>query len=270
MGRIVDHAGIEVVTGPDWPGVSYFCTTRKGGVSQGCWSSLNMGQHVGDDPAHVAQNRQRVLSGADAVFWLSQVHGTRVYNVDVNVLYAGRGNGVLTEVPELIYPPEADALVSARPGNVLAIMTADCLPVVLGSTDGRVVGVAHAGWRGLAGGVLENTVAALRAMHDGTPQWRAWIGPGIGPQRFEVGDDVVEAFVGPDADVAAFFSPSSLPGKWLADLSGIARHRLYRNGVSRVDVSRLCTFLHSDLFYSYRRDGVTGRMVTLVRIDNGA
>lgn len=264
MGRLKRVAGLTVVTGPRWPGISYFCSTRLGGVSNAPWSSLNLGLHVGDDPAHVAQNRQRVLPAVGPVFWLNQVHGTDVHDADVPCPGQGSGPGSTDPVDQCI---QADALVSTSCGHVLAIMTADCLPVVLGSTDGKVVGVAHAGWRGLAAGVLENTLTALQAKHPGpAPQWRAWIGPGIGPSSFEVGDDVHHAFVSTDAKASGFFE-TGRQGRWLANLAGLARHRLHNCGVMQVDVSALCTYRRSDLFYSYRRDGVTGRMVTLAWID---
>lgn len=264
MGRLTRFAGLTVVTGPDWPGASYFCSTRLGGVSDEPWSSLNLGLHVGDNPAHVAQNRQRILPVGRPVCWLNQVHGTDVHDADTN-RPVHENSSKDTEPADMAV--QADALVSASAGHVLAIMTADCLPVVLGSTDGKVIGVAHAGWRGLAAGVLENTLAALRVKHPGpAPQWRAWIGPGIGPSHFEVGDDVRHAFVRTDPDASGFFQTGQ-QGRWLANLAGLARHRLHKCGVTQVDASALCTYSRSDLFYSYRRDGVTGRMVTLAWLD---
>lgn len=253
MEQLSQFAGLNVVTGSAWPGVSYFCTTRQGGLSQGPWSSLNVGLHTNDDPAHVAENRRRITAALDPVVWLWQVHGTDVYDVD------NRSDASCTA------PIDADALITTRSDRVLAIMTADCLPVVLGSTDGQVIGVAHAGWRGLVAGVLENTLLALQDKYVGhaKPQWRAWIGPGIGQSCFEVGDEVRRAFISTDTETSAFFAPTGQQGKWLADLSALARHRLYKMGVAQVDVSGLCTYSRADLFYSYRRDGVTGRMVTL-------
>lgn len=265
MGRLKRFAGLSVVAGPDWPGIAYFCSTRIGGVSKEPWSSLNMGLHTGDDPDDVMQNRQRILPKDKPVFWLDQVHGTDVVDADAyhSIRKAAAGDAVNPE--EMI---RADALVSATPGLVLAIMTADCLPVVLGSTDGKVVGVAHAGWRGLAAGVLENTLAALQRKHpEPAAQWRAWVGPGISAPCFEVGDDVRDAFVGVGTAVSGFFESTGKPGKWWADLSGLASHRLYSSGVVQVDVSAFCTYRRPDLFYSYRRDGVTGRMVTLAWLE---
>lgn len=253
MEQLSQFEGLDVVTGLAWPGVSYFCTTRQGGVSPQPWDSLNVGLHTNDDPAHVAENRRRVTAAIAPVVWLQQVHGTDVHDVDSQP-------GVACAAPI-----NADALVTTRIDRVLAIMTADCLPVVMGSTDGLVISVAHAGWRGLAAGVLENTLLALQAKYGGhaKPQWRAWVGPGIGQSCFEVGDEVRRAFVSTDAETSAFFVTAGQPGKWLADLSGLARHRLHKMGVAQVDVSGLCTYSHADLFYSYRRDGATGRMVTL-------
>lgn len=250
MEGLGSYADVRVATGPAWPGVSYFCSTRQGGVSQGEWASLNVGLHTGDDSDHVTENRRRITPPGSRVIWLNQVHGTAVYDTD----QADAGDASDADM---------DAAVTSRYDCVLAIMTADCLPVVLGSSDGQVIGAAHAGWRGLAGGVLENTLAALQAKHQGpgVPSWRAWIGPGISQACFEVGDEVRRCFVDADPAAAPFFAPGR-QGKWQADLPAIARHRLVRKGVARVDVSTLCTYSRPDLFYSYRRDGMTGRMVT--------
>lgn len=266
MGRLKRLAGLSVVAGPDWPGVAYFCTTRIGGVSKEPWSSLNMGLHTGDNPGDVLQNRHRILPRERSVFWLNQVHGTDVVDADgYRPVHEAAASVDTSGSHEMV---SADALVSATPGQVLAIMTADCLPVVLGSTDGQVVGVAHAGWRGLAAGVLENTLAALQRKHpEPVAQWRAWVGPGISAPCFEVGDDVRDAFVVVDPAMSSFFESTGRPGKWLADLSGLASHRLYNSGVVQVDVSAFCTYRRPDLFYSYRRDGVTGRMATLAWVE---
>lgn len=265
MGRLRRFAGVTVVAGPDWPGVGYFCSTRIGGVSKGPWSTLNMGLHTGDDPDHVMQNRRLILPGEGPVFWLDQVHGTDVFDADT---YQAGGEGGSEGVDGVNAVVQADALVTSTPGHVLAIMTADCLPVVLGSSDGKVVGVAHAGWRGLVAGVLENTLSFLRSKHpDPAPQWRAWVGPGISARCFEVGDDVRDAFVKADHASSDYFETTGQQGKWYADLSGLARHRLSRWGVAHADVSALCTYRRPDLFYSYRRDGATGRMVTMAWLD---
>lgn len=256
MERIIHFAGLRVVSGPDWPGVEYFSSTRQGGVSAGSWNSLNLGYHTGDDPAHVAENRRRLTDSMPGpVAWVRQVHGINVLDVDGFCPdYACTGQA------------QADALITASRDRALAIMTADCLPVVLGSSDGSVIGIAHAGWRGLAGGVLENTLSALKKKHagGGAVQWRAWIGPGISQANFEVGDEVRQAFADTDSSVTSFFTASTSRGKWLADLPAIARHRLRVAGVTQIDVSSLCTYDRSDLFYSYRRQQQTGRFATFV------
>lgn len=254
MEQLTALGELPVVTGPPWPGVQYYCTTRLGGVSQGPWASLNLGRHTGDDPDHVTENWRRLESVTGPMAEVRQVHGTDVCDVDAIA------NGQTTA------HIHADALISARRGQILAITTADCLPVVIGSTDGLVVGVAHAGWRGLAAGVLENTLMALQKKYPGPgmPAWRAWIGPGISRRHFEVGQDVHDAFSDIDRDEAVYFIPAGQDGKWWADLPAIARHRLEKKGVSHIDDSNLCTCERTDLFYSYRRDGVTGRIVTFV------
>ncbi len=243
-------AGLPVVTGSDWKGVSYFCTTRAGGVGAAPHDTLNLGLRAGDDPAVVAENRRRLRAAVPSEpLWLRQVHGAGVVDADA---------------PQAETEPAADASVTSRPGRVLAILVADCLPVLIADAEGRAVGAAHAGWRGLAGGVLENTFAALRAKAPGASQWRAWVGPGIGPQAFEVGDDVRDAFISDDSSVAAYFRPRpGVQGKWLADLPGLADFRLRRAGVKEVSLSGLCTASDAKRFFSYRRDGQTGRMAML-------
>ena len=252
------HDGLEVVSGSAWPGVQYFCTTRRGGVSGGPWSAFNLGQHVGDREADVRHNRQRLartLPGGP--LWLKQVHGVAVCDADGDP--AGM-SGTL---------PQADAAVTTRAHRVLAILTADCLPVVLGSADGVVLGLAHAGWRGLLDGVLESTLAALQQRHPAGAHtaWRAWIGPGIGPLRFEVGEEVRAAFVLADARDAAGFTSGEHSGKWLGNLPALARARLARAGVTHIEASPLCTHIGEEWFFSYRRSGMvgqqTGRQATL-------
>lgn len=247
----------RVVSGPAWPGVRYFCTTRQGGISTGPWAQFNLGFNTAEALEITTANRQRLSQVIPSVpFWLTQVHGNTVADADA---YS-------TLSPER---PEADAAVTTARGRVLAVLTADCLPVVLSDAAASVVAVAHAGWRGLAGGVLENT---LRAMADRAPAaslWRAWIGPGIGAQAFEVGDDVYQAFIGHDPQCARHFKPRSRtrPGKWLADLPGLAALRLANAGVSEIALSGRCTFSEPEHFYSYRREPVTGRMATVVWLD---
>lgn len=236
---------------PDWPAparVRALSTTRSGGVSVSPYGSLNLGVHVGDVPASVAANRaalRDVLPGEPC--WLNQVHGTRVVD-------AAHPDGV----------PDADAVVSRSAGAVCVVMTADCLPVLLCDRAGSVVGAAHAGWRGLQGGVIEATVAAMQVSPS---EVIAWLGPAIGPTAFEVGDEVRAAFVGDAAVAAAAFQPSATPGKWLADIYLLARQRLQVLGVNSISGGDLCTVTDRERFFSYRRDGVTGRMASLIWLD---
>ncbi len=243
---------------PDW--VRAFSTTRGGGLSSGPWGladgasgGLNLGMGCGDDPAAVAANRARLRRFLpSAPVWLRQVHGCDVLHVE----RSPDGDCV---------PPVADAMVSDRPACVLAIQTADCLPVLFADSRRRVVGAAHAGWRGLAGGVLEATVESMLALGASPASLHAWIGPGIGPDAFEVGDDVRQAFVGRDPGAAVHFRPrAGMPGKWLADLPSLAMHRLVAAGVSAIVPSGLCTVADPARFYSYRRDGQCGRMASLI------
>lgn len=252
MERLIQ--GLPVVGGQAWPGVQYFCTTRGGGVGAAPHDTLNLGLRAGDRPEAVAENRRRVRAAVPGEpLWLRQVHSAQVIDADD------------AAVPD---EPAADASVTVRPGRVLAVMAADCLPVAIADDAGTVLGVAHAGWRGLAGGVLENT---LRAMQDKAPQargWRAWIGPGIGPTAFEVGEDVLHAFADGDAEAAALFVPrAGAPGKWLTDLPGLAALRLRRAGVAHPEASGLCTYTDARRFFSYRRDRETGRMALLAWLD---
>jgi len=243
-------AGLPRVAGPDWTGVNCFCTTRGGGVSAQRYASLNLGLHAGDDAARVLENRRRLdATLPQSPLWLNQVHGIQVCDAD-----ACTDNGGV---------PTADAAVTIRKNRVLAVMTADCLPVVMADMAGCALGVAHAGWRGLLNGVLEQTLACLRARRPGPAAWRAWIGPGIGPRHFEVGADVFLAFTRQDSSTRVFFAEKNAGSKWLADLPGLARHRLRRAGVDSIELSGYCTFDREDLFYSYRRDPRTGRMATL-------
>ena len=240
---------------PGWPApptVRALTTTRVGGESSGPYASFNLATHVGDDPRQVAENRAALCArlGLPAEpTWLTQVHGTGV--VDAGALPGADG------------APVADASVTDRPGPVCAVLTADCLPVLFCTRDGSRVGAAHAGWRGLSAGVLEATLAAL-----GHPpaEVLAWLGPGIGPRAYEVGEVVRGAFLAPDPGTADAFTPSGRPGHWLADMYALARRRLARAGVEEVHGGGLCTYEDGERFYSYRRDGVTGRIATLVWI----
>ncbi len=231
---------------PDWPApakVRGLMTTRTGGVSAAPWASFNLGDHVNDDPPHVAANRALLRAQVPAEpAWLRQVHSARVVEA---------GGGAV----------EADACFSRTPGQVCAVLTADCLPVLFCDRAGSVVAAAHAGWRGLAGGVLEATVAAMAVPPGGI---LAWMGAAIGPAAFEVGDDVRDAFLAQHPETAAAFVPQGAPDKWLADIYALARIRLARAGVTAVSGGGRCTHAEADTFFSYRRDGVTGRMAALV------
>lgn len=232
---------------PDWPApkhVRALQTTRVGGVSSGVYAGLNLGSHVGDDVAHVAENRSLLRKYLpNEPFWLNQVHGTDVVN-------AANAGTLAT----------ADASYASGAGQVCAVLTADCLPVLFCSDDGAVVAAAHAGWRGLAAGVLERTAASMRVPGN---RLLAWLGPAIGPAAFEVGEDVRNAFSGADAHAArAFFRHGH--GKYLADIYHLARIRLAKAGIEGVFGGELCTVTDPARFYSYRRDGVTGRQATLI------
>jgi hypothetical protein len=231
---------------PDWPvppGVRALVTTRRGGVSEGRYASLNLALHVGDDAATVAANRHRLrhaLGLPAEPAWLDQVHGPGV-----------------TVLPRVALVP-ADAAVTFSRGNVCAVLVADCLPVFLASRSGDRVGIAHAGWRGLAAGVVEATIRAL----DCEPgSLVAWLGPSIGPDAFEVGREVRDAFAD-DPLTAQAFRPGRAD-RFLADLPALARLRLAAAGVAAIYGGGLCTHADADRFYSYRRDGATGRMAAL-------
>lgn len=242
----------------------YFCTTRDGGSSQRPFNTLNLATHVGDALPLVQANRRTLASAVGRMpVWLEQVHGTGVYDADLDLCHSD-------SVQQL--PIVADASVTSVPGRVLAILTADCLPVVIADDEGRAVGVAHAGWRGLAAGVLETTLKTLKHRLPPGAVLRAWIGPAISQSVFEVGEDVYTAFCDADPDTKAWFVArvpcgASVAPKWLADLPGLARHRLLRAGVSYVECSGWCTVRNPDLFFSYRAQGRTGRMATVAWID---
>ncbi len=228
------------------PGVQAVTTARDGGVSVAPWGSLNLGDHVGDDPAAVAENRHRLQAALNIAQpqWLTQVHGVQVVEA--------RSDGIVRE---------ADACWTRTPGVVCTVMTADCLPVLFADAAGTCVAAAHAGWRGLLNGVLESTLEVFDAPAD----VHAWLGPAIGPTAFEVGPEVREAFIEHHAEAERAFIPSPAhPERWLADLYRLARQRLERAGVGRISGGDRCTFTEQALFYSYRRDGVTGRMASLI------
>lgn len=235
---------------PDWPApaaVRALVTTRAGGVSSGPYASLNLGLRTDDDPAAVAENRarlERLLPQPPR--WLQQVHGSTVVDAD-----------------QLADVAQADASVARKAGTVCAIMVADCLPILLADRKGGCIGAAHAGWRGLAGGVIGNTVTRMAIPPE---RLVAWIGPGIGPGAFEVGDDVLEAFCSAAPENRDAFKPQK-PGKWLCDLPALARRALQRAGVTSIHGADLCTYNDSKRFYSYRRDRVTGRMAALIWLE---
>ncbi len=242
------------VLAADWPappGVVAFTTLRNGdGVSQPPFDAFNLGARCGDEDAAVAENRRRLIRGRalpSPPRWLRQVHGTGV------VRFAGAPNAADGE-------PEADAAVTSEPGVALAILTADCLPVVFSADDGSVIAAAHAGWRGLAAGVLERTIEAMRMP---ASRLLAWMGPAAGPQAYEIGEEVFDAFVSADAGAEAAFAPTR-PGHWRVDLYALARHRMHGAGLERIHGGGLCTISDPRRFYSHRRDQRTGRMATLV------
>lgn len=236
----------------DWAlprGVHAAFTTRHGGTSRAPWDSFNVAAHVGDEAAAVTANRAQLAAGLalpSPPGWLQQVHGIEVVDLDAPIAGAA--------------PPTGDASVATASGRVCVIMVADCLPVLFASADGRHIGAAHAGWRGLAGGVLEATVRALGA-DPGT--LTAWLGPAISREHFEVGADVRDAFLGQDPGAAAFFVPNPR-GRWQADLVGLARRRLERLGIRSIAGGHWCTFADRSRFYSFRRDGGGGRMAALI------
>lgn len=247
---------------PDWdapPGVHAAVTTRRSpGVSRTPFDHCNLGEHVGDEPLAVRDNRDRVrqaLGLPGEPVWLRQVHGTRVFRAEAGADFSGDADAL-----------QADAACTADRAVVLAIMTADCLPILFCADDGSEVAAAHAGWRGLAAGVIEATVQQLRA----PPQrLQAWLGPAIGPDAFEVGAEVRAAFVDGQAAAAVAFRPhpSRHAGKWLCDLHLLARLRLQALGVERIGGASRCTYSEPDLFYSYRRDGRCGRMASLIWLE---
>ena len=234
---------------PDWPvplGIRALSTYRGGGASSGRFASLNLGDHVGDEPKAVAENRARLAREAalpSEPQWLAQVHGVRVADLDAG-------------------PPlePADAAFTRQQGRVCAILTADCLPVLFAAESAEIVGAAHAGWRGLAAGVLEATV---RAMHVAPERMLAWLGPAIGPEHFEVGGEVREALLAQDAGAHEAFKANSR-GRFMANLELLARRRLEALGISRIYGGGECTYSSTDKYFSHRRDGNSGRQATLI------
>ena len=232
---------------PDWPApehVRAYSTTRKDGVSQGAWASLNLATHVKDDPVHVAENRRR-LSEALAIpnepYWLEQVHGTEVVR------------------PELMTTHCADAAFTQQSDTPCVVMTADCLPVLFCDEQGTAVAATHAGWRGLAAGVLEQTLKCF----DDPSKVMAWMGPAIGPKHFEVGDEVREVFVQQHSQTESAFVESR-PGHWMTDIFQLAQQRLSAAGVPKIYGGGVCTYADAYHFYSFRRESITGRMASLI------
>lgn len=234
---------------PDWqvpPRVRACVTTRLGGVSVAPWNSFNPSKNSGDDPAAVAENRQRLRAELPAEpFWLNQVHGVRCVEACGD-------------------ESEADASFTRHPGVVCAVLTADCLPVLMCDSFGTVVGAVHAGWRGLLGGVIEATAEQLKAA--GGDELIAWFGPAIGPQAFEVGGEVRDAFIAEDPSATVAFAPYR-GQKFLCDIYALADLRLQRVGVCRAISADFCTVTDSDRFFSYRRDGITGRMASCIWLE---
>ncbi len=255
VGDVADMTGqdLEFVF-PDWPvppppRLRAVVTTRVGGFSQGPYASFNLAQHVGDDPEAVARNRARLyarLALPREPLWLDQVHGTEV----VDAADAAPGT-------------KADGAYTDRPGVVLAVLTADCLPVFLCDRAGRRLALLHAGWRGLAAGVVE---AGVRALGLSGAELIAWLGPAIGPRAFQVGEEVRQAFLARDAGAREAFAPDG-EGRWRADLYALARRRLAAVGVRAVYGGKYCTFHEPERFYSYRRDGQCGRMASLAWLE---
>ena len=236
----------------DWPaphGVRALSTLRGdglSGVSKAPYGCFNLGDHVSDDPAAVAENRRRLKVGAGLPgepAWLSQVHGTAVADLDSPAPFGS-----------------ADAAIARGPAKICAILTADCLPILFATDSGDTVAAAHAGWRGLAAGVIEATVSAMGARPGSL---LAWLGPAIGPKHFEVGAEVLDAFLAADAKAGEAFEANAR-GRYMADLGVLARQRLQGLGVNRIYGGGECTFAQAERFYSHRRDGITGRQATLI------
>ncbi len=257
-GPVVDIPAVDIpafdipafdIIEPDWPAPAHIraiSTTRNGGVSVGRWRSLNLGMRSGDDPRLVSKNHEILQAHLPSQpHWIKQVHGVGVADIDRDATVG----------------PEADAAISERPGHVCAVLTADCLPVLFCDEAGTKVAAAHAGWRGLAAGVLQATVSAMNCEPE---KLMAWLGPAIGPQAFEVGHEVYQAYMDADTRNAPAFRPHK--DRWLADLYLLARLALARVGVEQVYGGEFCTHTLKEKFFSYRRDGETGRMASLIWI----
>ena len=277
-GCAVEPAWIE----PEWPApaqVRALSTLRGGGASTAPYASLNLGGHVGDVAAAVAENRRCLAAAAglpSEPVWLAQVHGIDVADLDAGaqadaarradapglVDASGRAHVSERSVPQRAQP--ADAAFTRQPGRVCAILTADCLPILLAADSGDLVAAVHAGWRGLAGGVIEATVRALGVA---PAKLLAWLGPAIGPGHFEVGAEVRGALLRGDSGAEAAFAPNAR-GRFMADLPELARRRLASLGVGRIYGGGHCTYAEGALYFSHRRDGLTGRQATLIWLDS--
>lgn len=243
-------AKLDIIV-PDWPAPAHIralCTTRGGGVSRGGFASLNLADHVGDVPEHVSENRLRLRQNLHLTSqpqWLHQTHGIEVIDLDRS------------------HSREGDAAVTSTADMIAVVLTADCLPVLMCNTEGSEVAAAHAGWRGLLNGVLEQTVLQ---MHSSAVDLLVWLGPAIGPQQFEVGEEVRQAFMQHSTDNAPFFAPTH-PGHYLADLYAIARLRLNKLGINHIYGGEFCTYSDTQSFYSFRRDRNCGRQASLIYIN---
>ncbi|MCW8933365.1 MAG: peptidoglycan editing factor PgeF [Gammaproteobacteria bacterium] len=250
---------------PDWPAaenIHAFCTTRKNGVSTGVYAGNNLGLHVEDNPQHVLANRQQMIRQfnlPEEPRWLDQVHGNRVINA--NYIYPGslsgqKDNNQLTQTDGLL----ADASFSETANTVCAVMTADCLPMLICNRKGNKVAAAHVGWRGLADDVIEATVASLSERHS---ELLIWLGPAIGAHAFEVGEEVFNIFVNNQPKAIEAFKQNR-QGHYLADIYLLAKLRLHNIGIREIYGGEYCTYTDADQFYSYRRDGKTGRQASLI------
>jgi YfiH family protein len=236
---------------PDWPApasIQALCTTRLGGWSQAPFDSLNFGDHVQDHDDHVHRNRAWLrdhYSWKREPFWLKQTHSNQCL------------------IAEASTHNHADAAITRQPGQPLVVMTADCLPILIAHRHGQEIAAIHAGWRGLVNGVISATIQKL---HHPCSEYLAWIGPGICQQCFEVGDDVYEALLQDDPAHESFLTPHA--DRWLLDAQAVAQHTLHKLGLVAVYRSTLCTFEKKDWFFSYRREGQTGRMATLIWMES--
>ena len=246
---------ITTLTGPSWAGVQYFSTRIQGGYSQGDWQGLNLGEHCGDNPLHVAQNRALLSQLLPSEpHWLQQVHGTQLYHA----------TGPIKQPISWQSAPRADASWTRSNHTVLAILTADCLPIVIADQKGQIVGIAHAGWRGLADGIVEKLLVQLQKQLPEDAQWQAWIGPAISQTYFEVGAEVYTTFMQLDPTLNKYFKFKINTNKYKADLAKIAQYLLLKiNPLMQVYLSQACTFFEEENYYSYRRQNNTGRIATV-------